>query len=149
MLLAQPPESADPVVESRERHVEGVTDRDPQALAVERVVALGAEQHAVHAERRRVAEEKPDVVDVADVLAAKQRDRSRWVVEGHVDPRSPIGRSTAQREQAAMKIEPDDRLEHRVLGDEDRRRGIVRPLAKRPGLLGHLLAREDRDRGAG
>ncbi|MEY3023780.1 MAG: hypothetical protein RJA16_606 [Planctomycetota bacterium] len=121
--------STDPRIEPCERDVEGMADRDPQALPVERIVALGAQQDAVHAERRGVPEEQSDVVDVADVLAAKQRDRPRRIRERPIDPRPPVLGPSAKSEQAPVQIESDDRLEHLVVGNVDRWRPIGRRVA--------------------
>ena len=74
---------------------QGVADRDPQRLPVERVVAVRTQQHPVHAECGGDAKEHADVVDVPNRLA--DQDRRRPVRMGNdlvhrSDHRGPRGR---------------------------------------------------------
>ena len=57
------------VVRVDDRQAQDRPHRNPHRLPPERVVALLAEQHRVRSEAGRQAEDRPDVLDVADVRA--------------------------------------------------------------------------------
>lgn len=113
-FLSQANEVGRPVARSDGRNRQGMPERDAQALAIEMVMAARAEDDRVDPERRRVAVERSDVVDVGDVLADEDRPQ-RTVARESVELKRGGVRAMSDRQHTTMDGEARDRL-HRALG---------------------------------
>ena len=93
--------------------------RRANRLAIERVGAVGLQEHAVHAERRSVAEDR------RPRCPRCRRARGRRVASSrsahHLAPITR-GRSHADGQAAAMKVETRHAVHHRLRHDVDRER---------------------------
>ena len=138
------PDHVRPRGRDRVRHRQRRPARDANGLPIQRVPGPRAQQHAVHAQGPRRAEQAPDVVRVADAFEHEQPT----CVRCHVAPRDR-GASLPTARQPAVHVEADESLhprggddehlegprasaEHvvqclvRRLGDQDRARAIAR-----------------------
>lgn len=97
-----------------------MTDRDSQALPIERIVAIGAQDHAVHAERRRIPEEQSDVVDVVDAVADQDRCGLIGFGKHRVQGLGIRIRSVSAGQHSPVDVESSDRFDQPPLCHQDR-----------------------------
>ena len=105
--------------------MENGAHRHAHGAAVQRVVAGGADEHGVHPESRRAAEDGPDIGVVRDVF--KYRHQPRLVQ--HVGHGGQDG-ATEGPQGAARQLEAGESLKFVMRRDEHRHLGRARPAAR-------------------
>ena len=100
-VAAQRLEIAGPRARADDRQAEHRAERDADRLAVERIGAARGEHQPIRAERGGVARERPQVVDVGQILGHDQRPRARAAAAPGAG-RSPIARQPRWTWKPAM-----------------------------------------------
>ncbi len=127
-VTAQRLEIAGPRARADDGQAEHRPERDADRLAVERIGAARGEDQRVRAERGGVARQRPQVVDVGEVLGHDQRARA-------ARQRRRTG-ALADRETAAVDVKAGDGVEHRLRREEHRERAGQRVGQRRQARRG-------------